>query len=49
MFSEKLFREQLAYHKDIDYCEEVEFMNSFEINEREIKEFLIDRATQQVT
>jgi len=47
MFSEKLFREQLAYHKDIDYCEEVEFMGSFAINERDIKEFLIDKALQQ--
>ena len=32
VFSEKLFREQLAYHKDIDYSEEVEFLPGFAVD-----------------
>ena len=43
-FSEKLFREQLAFHKDIDYTEPVEFLVQT-IPDDEIKNFLIDRAT----
>ena len=42
-FSEKLFREQLAFHKDIDFSEPVEFIGP-SIAESEIKEFLIDKA-----
>ena len=42
-FSEKLFREQLAFHKDIDYSEPVEYIGK-EIPEEEIKQFLIDKA-----
>ncbi len=48
LFSEKLFREQLAYHKDIDYREEVEFLDGFAVNEKEIKDFLIDKALEQI-
>ena len=44
-FSEKLFREQLAFHKDIDYSEPVEYLVP-EIREDEIKKFLIDKATE---
>ena len=43
LFSEKLFREQLAFHKDIDYSEPVEFLGQAP-SETEIKQFLIDRA-----
>jgi len=43
-FSEKLFREQLAFHKDIDYSESVEYLCN-PVDENEIKEFLIDKAT----
>ena len=43
-FSEKLFREQLTFHKDIDHSEQVEFLVP-EVSENEIKEFLIDKAT----
>ncbi len=43
-FSEKLFREQLAFHKDIDHSEQIEFLVP-EVSENEIKEFLIDKAT----
>lgn len=43
-FSEKLFREQLAFHKDIDYSETVDYIYN-PVDENEIKEFLIDKAT----
>ncbi len=44
-FSEKLFREQLAFHKDINYDEEVEYLIPSPPTKTEIKEFLIDVAT----
>jgi hypothetical protein len=43
-FSGKLFRGQLAFHKDIDYSEAVEYLVPA-VPEDEIKEFLIDKAT----
>jgi hypothetical protein len=43
-FSEKLFRQQLAFHKDIDYTEPVEYIVTA-VPDDEIKEFLIDKAT----
>jgi len=43
-FSDKLFRQQLAFHKDIDYTEAVEYVVHPVPNE-EIKSFLIDKAT----
>lgn len=43
LFSEKMFRQQLAFHKDIDYSEPIEFIGT-PIPETEIREFLIDRA-----
>jgi hypothetical protein len=45
-FSEKLFREQLAFHKDIDYREEVAFMDGFHIDREPIKAFLIEKALE---
>jgi hypothetical protein len=42
-FNEKLFREQLAFHKDINYSERVEYIVSAP-DEEEIKAFLIDKA-----
>ena len=42
-FSEKLFREQLAFHKDIDFSEPVEYVIN-PVSESEIKEFLIEKA-----
>jgi hypothetical protein len=41
-FSEKLFRAQLAFHKDINYSEEVKFFPGFEVKPEEVKQFLID-------
>ena len=43
-FSEKLFREQLAFHKDIDYSEPIEFLIEA-VPDDTIKTFLIDKAT----
>jgi hypothetical protein len=45
-FSGKLFRSQLAYHKDIDYTEMVEYMDGYEENEEVIKAFLIEKALE---
>jgi len=44
LFSEKQFRQQLAFHKDINYTEEVEYMPGYFIDEQEIKDFLIEQA-----
>lgn len=43
-FSGKLFRQQLAFHKDIDYTESVEYLVQ-PVPDDEIKSFLIDKAT----
>jgi hypothetical protein len=43
LFSEKLFRQQLAFHADINYSEPVEFVVPAP-SEKEIKQFLIDKA-----
>ena len=43
MFSEKLFRAQLSFFKDIDYSEPVEYLSA-PVAETEIKEFLIEKA-----
>jgi hypothetical protein len=45
-FSGKLFRSQLAYHKDIDFSEEVDFMEGYKVEKDEIKNFLIEIALQ---
>ena len=42
-FSEKLFRQQLAFHKDIDYSEPVEYLVA-PVSDDEIKSFLIKKA-----
>lgn len=44
-FSEKLFRAQLIYFKDIDYTEAVEYLVE-PVDEEEIKNFLINKAIQ---
>ena len=45
-FSEKLFREQLAYHEDINYSEQVEFLPGFETPDNVIKSFLSEISLQ---
>ncbi len=47
MFSQKLFRQQLCYFQDIDYTEEVFYIKGFEVQEDEIKKFLLNIATNQ--
>ncbi len=44
LFSEKLFRGQLNYFQGISFEEQIEFMPGFEVNEEEVKRFLIDAA-----
>ena len=48
MFSEKLFREQLAFHKDIDYSEQIEFMSGYEVSDQTIKDLLIEKSLQVI-
>jgi len=48
LFSEKLFREQLAFHEDIDYSESVEYMTGFNVDEQDVKKFLIDKSLQNI-
>ena len=45
LFSEKLFRQQLAFHQDIDYSEEVEFTEINEMEDEAIRAYLVKRAT----
>lgn len=45
LFSAKLFVQQLAFHKDIDYSETVEFLLPHPPSEEEIKNILIEEAT----
>ncbi|MEK7061241.1 MAG: hypothetical protein AAB954_01120, partial [Patescibacteria group bacterium] len=40
-FDEKLFREQLAYFKDLDYSEPVEYMPELAVDDSVIKQQLI--------
>ncbi|MEM8527029.1 MAG: nucleotidyl transferase AbiEii/AbiGii toxin family protein [Bacteroidota bacterium] len=39
-FNGRLFREQLAYYKGIDYSEEVVYMPNFQVSDEEVKSFL---------
>lgn len=40
-FNEKLFRTQLAYFKDIDYSEKIDYIKGFEVSDKIIKKELI--------
>ena len=42
----KLFRNQLVFHKDIDYSEEVDYLIDHPPTQKEIKDFLIEVATR---
>ena len=42
-YAEKLFRQQLAFHKDIDYSESVEFLDQA-VPESQVRDFLIGEA-----
>jgi len=39
-FNEKLFRTQLAFFEDIDYSEQIEYIEGFEKKDDAIKQFL---------
>lgn len=41
-FSEKLFREQLSYHEDLDYSEEVIYKTGFSVDDAEIRRKLTE-------
>jgi len=41
-FNEKICREQLAYFKDINYSEKVNYLKGFEVSDRTIKKELIN-------
>lgn len=41
-FNEKIFRTQLAYFKDIDYTEKVIYTKKFKVNDKVVKQALID-------
>jgi hypothetical protein len=41
-FNEKNFREQLAYFKDIDYTEEVDWLKGFKVSDKQVKDFLTE-------
>lgn len=46
-FNQKLFREQLAYFKDIDYSEAIDYMAGFETKDETIKEALKKLSLQK--
>jgi len=45
-FNERLFREQLAYFKDIDYSENIDYLKGFEKSDEEIKQSLTEVSLQ---
>lgn len=45
-FNERIFREQLAYFKDIDYREEVEYLPGFAVSDEKVKKELIKFALE---
>ncbi len=46
-FNEKLFREQLAYFKDIDYSEKVDYLAGFQVGDDEIQKVLIEASLER--
>lgn len=40
-FNEKIFRTQLSYFSDIDYSEKVVYLKDFEVDDKEVRRFLI--------
>jgi len=46
-FNEKNLRKQLAYFKDIDYSEEVDWLADFKISDKDIKKSLTDNSLKQ--
>lgn len=46
-FNEKLFRNQLAYFNDVSYSEEVEYLEGFEIPNKEIEKKLVEFSLEE--
>jgi len=46
LYSEKLFRQQLSFHDDIDFSEPVDFLHGFEVSELDIKSYLIQKSIE---
>src|SRR3989338_3203543 len=46
-FNEKLFRVQLAYFKDIDYSEKIEWMPGFEVDDAVVQKSLVEHSLGQ--
>ena len=44
----RLFQGQLAYHADIDYSEKVDYMPGHEVDDGDVRAFLIDKALDGV-
>lgn len=47
LFSSKIFKQQLCYFKDIDYTEEVIYMNDNEVADKEIRNYLTELALEK--
>ena len=45
-FNERLLREQLAYYKDIDYTETIEYLKGMKVGDDEIKKTLTEISLQ---
>jgi hypothetical protein len=48
LFSEKLFRSQLAWFSDIDYSEEAELLTDTPVSKEEVMAFLTEKAIRSV-
>lgn len=46
-FNEKNFREQLSYFKDIDYAEEVNWLDGFNVSDSKIKDSLMKKCLKK--
>lgn len=46
-FNEKQFREQLTYFEDIDYTEKIDYTKGIGVDDKEIKQYLIDISLQK--
>jgi len=38
----------VAFHEDIDYTEPVEYLPGFEVSEKDLKDFLINKSLENI-